>query len=103
EVGELRNRRVRVEHVAGDRLSHPRHLLATDGAVTVGLGRAGRRDALGGLGFRLGLAAANVIADVFLGDAIAGGADAAEVDAELAGQAANGGAGGCWGMSVAGL
>ena len=48
----------------------------------------------GGFGCRLGLTAANVIADVFLGDAVAGGADAAEVDAEFAGEAANGGAGG---------
>ena len=45
EVRELRNRRVRLDHVAGDRLPHPRHLFDPHAAEVVGVGRAGRRDA----------------------------------------------------------
>ena len=45
EVRELRDRRVREDHVAGDGLPHPRHLLDADHAVIVGVGLAGRRDA----------------------------------------------------------
>ena len=69
EIGELRDRRVRGDHGAGDGLPHPRHLLSANAAVGVGVGRPRRRHALGNLGFSLGLALANVVANVLFDDA----------------------------------
>ena len=73
-------------------------------AEVVGVGAAGRRDAARLRGGDLLVGFADVGADVFGRDAAAGagGADAAEIDAQLPGQAAHGGTGRGRGVAIAG-
>ena len=92
EIRELRDRRVRLDHVAGDGLPHPRHLLEPHAAVVVGVGRAGRRDAARSCGRHLLVRFADVGLHVFDRDSagVAGRAHVAEIDAQLPREPANG-------------